>query len=244
MKSRWATPAWPLDLFERTRARRGPIGILRPCVELDPLVGQERRVGRENAVLRAEGHQLVDQLLVLAVQVDLVDQVADPADGPEPLDEVVARCPGTAPASSAGNSKRPALAADLAGDPDRRLARLAIAADPDDLAAFEQVGDVAGIGPVDVDAGQLEPDVGQDRAGHLGVEPPDVRLDVLVGLDVLAGPAVAAAQPIEQPGVDVVADAEAEDPGARARWPGGSSRRSSARCVSPAVGRPSVRNRT
>ena len=39
-----------------------------------------------------------------------------------------------------------------------------------------------------------------------------MRLDVLVGLDVLAGPGVAAAEPVEQPGVDVVADAEAEDP--------------------------------
>ena len=39
-----------------------------------------------------------------------------------------------------------------------------------------------------------------------------MRLDVLVGLDVFAGPAVAAAEPVEQPGVDVVADAETEDP--------------------------------
>ena len=49
-------------------------------------------------------HQLVDQFLVLAVQVDLVDEVADPPHGPEPLDEVVARCPGRPSASSAGNS--------------------------------------------------------------------------------------------------------------------------------------------
>ena len=40
-------------------------------------------------MLRAD--QLVDQLFVLAVQVDLVDQVAEPAHDPEPLDELVAR---------------------------------------------------------------------------------------------------------------------------------------------------------
>ena len=35
---------------------------------------------------------------------------------------------------------------------------------------------------------------------------------ILVGLDVFAGPAVAAAEPVEQPGVDVEADSEAEEP--------------------------------
>ena len=62
-------------------------------VQGDVLIGQERRVGREDAVLGAQRHQLVDQLLVLAVHVDLVDEVAEPAHGPEPLDEVVAAIP-------------------------------------------------------------------------------------------------------------------------------------------------------
>ena len=68
-----------------------PTGVFKPGMQLHPFVGQERRVGREDAVLRAQGDQLVDQLLVLAVEVDLVDQVAKPAHDPEPLDEVMAR---------------------------------------------------------------------------------------------------------------------------------------------------------
>ena len=198
-----------VDLIERTQCVACPIGIFESRVELDPFIGQERRVRRENAIFRAEGDQLVNQLFVLAMEVDLVDQVAEPAHDPEPLDEVVART-----SVSAGQLGREfelaALAADLAVDANRRLSRLAIAARPDDLAPFEQVGNVAGIGPVDVDARQLEPDVGQHRAGHLGVEPADVRLDVFVGLHIFAGSAISPTQPIEEPGVDVVADPEAK----------------------------------
>ena len=84
----------------------------------------------------------------------------------------------------------------------------------DDLAAFEQVGDVAGIGPVDVDRVERDRDPRQHRPGHLGVERPDVLLDVLIRPNVLARPAVAAARAVEQAGVHVEADAEDEQPGA------------------------------
>ena len=62
-------------------------------MQRDVLIGQERGVRRQQAVLQAEGDQLVHQLLVLSVHVDLVDEVADAADGPEPFDEVVAAAP-------------------------------------------------------------------------------------------------------------------------------------------------------
>ena len=96
---------------------------------------------------------------------------ARPADGPELLDEVVGRVPPVGRGELGGELEALPLAADLAGQPDGRPARLAVAADPDELAPLEQVGDVAGIGPVHVGAGQLDRDVGEDGAGHLGVEP-------------------------------------------------------------------------
>ena len=187
----------------------GLAGVLHRRVQGHALIGQKRGIRSEDAVLGAQADQLVDQLPVLARHVDLVDQVADPPDGPEPLDELM----GTAPVADlqlGRELERPALAADLPGDPERRPARLAIPPHPDDLAPFKQVGQVAGIGPVHVDARQLDVEVGQDRTCHLRVEPPHVGLDVLIGLDVLAGSAVAPAQAVEQPGVDVESDAEAK----------------------------------
>ena len=121
-------------------------------VQHDPLIGQERRVRREDAVLGAQRHQLVDQLSVLAVHIDLVDEITEPAHGPEPLDEIV-----TAAAAGAGKLGREFQASPLAGHlarhADRGAARLAVAACPDDLPAFEQVGKIARIGAVDVDPG-------------------------------------------------------------------------------------------
>ena len=197
------------DGFQGVERFTGSAGVLHRRVQRHALIGQKRGVRSEDAVPGAQADQLVDQLPVLARHVDLVDQVADPPGGPDPLDELM----GTAPVAvlQLGRKlERPALAADLPGDPERCPARLAIPPYPDDLAPFKQVGQVAGIGPVHVDARQLDVEVGQDRTCHLRVEPPHVGLDVLIGLDVLAGPAVAPAQPVEQPGVDVESDAEAE----------------------------------
>ena len=91
---RWATAEAAAHLAQPPERLAGPVGVLHRRVKRYPLVGQERRVRREDAVLRAQADQLVDQLLVLAAQVDLVDQVADAPRGPDPLDELVACCPG------------------------------------------------------------------------------------------------------------------------------------------------------
>ena len=165
-------------------------------MKLYPFVRQERRIGRKDSVFRAQSDQLVDQLFVLAVQVDLVDQIAKPADYPEPLDEVTARSL-IGSGELGGKFQRAALGADLAVDANRRLARLAIAARTDDLTAFEQVGDITRVRPVDVDARQLKLDIREHRAGHLGVKASDVALEVFVGFDVFARSAVAAAQSVE-----------------------------------------------
>ena len=104
------------------------------------------------------------------------------------------------------------LAADLAADPDGGGSAPRVAPDPGDLAPFEQVGEVAGVGPVHIQASQVDADPAERGAGELGVKRADVALDVLVGADVLAGPAARAADAIEEPGVDINADAEGEDP--------------------------------
>ena len=201
-----------LDHAEMHRVIPGLDGVGRVRVEVDPLVGEERGVGREDAILPAERDQLVGQLLVHPVEVDLVDDEADAADRPEPLDEVVRR-PAPRAREIGLDLDRLPIAADLAAELDRRPAGLTIAPDPDDLAALEEVGDVAGIGPVDVDPAQLDRDPREHGPGHLAIEGPDVLLEILVGPDVLARPAVPAAQAVEETGVDVEADAEREDAG-------------------------------
>jgi hypothetical protein len=90
-------------------------------VQLNPFIGQERGIRCEYSILGAEGDELVDQLAILAVEVDLIDQVTQPADSPEALDKVIGRSLIGA-SHFRGKLKRPALAADLTSDPDRRPA--------------------------------------------------------------------------------------------------------------------------
>ena len=59
-------------------------------MEVGGLVGQEGGVGGQDAVLAGQVDQFIDEFGVLAVEVDLVEDVADAADGPEAGDELVA----------------------------------------------------------------------------------------------------------------------------------------------------------
>ena len=95
--------ALPVDLVEATRPA-GAIGVLRPRVQLHALVGQERRVGCQDAIFRAQGHKLVDQLFVLAVEVDLVDQCRRAGARPRAARRSRSSTRLIGPASSAGNS--------------------------------------------------------------------------------------------------------------------------------------------
>ena len=130
-------------------------GIGPQRVQWRALIRQERRIRRQNSVLRAERDEFVGEFLVLSVQVDLVDDEPHTTHGPQLLDEVVRRI-------RAGRSElrrefeRRALARDLAAHADRRAARLAIAADPHKLSAFEQVGQIARIRAIDVGARELD----------------------------------------------------------------------------------------
>ena len=56
-------------------------------MEAGPLVGHERGVGREDAVPRGQFDQFLDQFVVLALEVEFVEDFAHAADGPELLDE-------------------------------------------------------------------------------------------------------------------------------------------------------------
>jgi hypothetical protein len=51
------------------------------------LIGEERGIRRQNAVFRGEANQFFDQLVVLAAEINLVDDLADAPHGPELLDE-------------------------------------------------------------------------------------------------------------------------------------------------------------
>ena len=72
----------------RLRCKRAA-AIAGDVADVARFVGQERRVRREDAVLGRERDQLVHQFLVAAFEVELVDDVADAARGPELGDEGV-----------------------------------------------------------------------------------------------------------------------------------------------------------
>ena len=83
------TPPAP-DVSPRASNRPLAVRVGRHVVQVGMFVGQERGVGREDAVPRGQIDQLLDQLVVLALQVDFVEDLAHAADGPELLDEAVA----------------------------------------------------------------------------------------------------------------------------------------------------------
>ena len=79
-------------------------GELDVAGQVDPLVRQETCVWGDNAVLLAQLHQLVDDLRRSAVELYLIQQIADAPDRPELLDECVAE-PVRGAARSAAYSK-------------------------------------------------------------------------------------------------------------------------------------------
>ncbi len=115
-------------------------------MELDPFISQEGGVGSEDAVLLAQLDQLVGQLAAGAVQVDLVDQEADAADRPEGFDVLVAVA-GMGRGEVGVEVEVLPIAADQTAEADLRPAGVAVPSDDDELAAFEEVGQVAGSRP-------------------------------------------------------------------------------------------------
>ena len=121
---------------------------------------------------------------------------------------------------SAGKSNDFFVVADLAGELHLGLAAGVVAADEHDLVAGEQVELAFGIDAIDgrravrvafdVDRHR---DVGHHRRADLAIERADRRFDVFVRPHVLAEAEVRAGQLVEQPAVDVVADAEGEHAG-------------------------------
>ena len=70
-------------------SRQRAVAVLGQVADVAGFVGQERRVRREDAVLGGQRDQLVHQLLVAAFEVELVDDLADAARGPQLGDEGV-----------------------------------------------------------------------------------------------------------------------------------------------------------
>ena len=132
-----------LQAISRPTDIEGEVLIARGSV-----VGEERRVRREDAVPPAERDQFLDQFLVLALQVDLVDQLADPAHGPQLLDKGIRLIAGTG--DQLGREvKRPLLAADRAGDRHLGIAGLLVSPYQHQLLPGEQIDGAFGIQPID-----------------------------------------------------------------------------------------------
>ena len=90
-----------------------------------------------------------------------------------------------------------------------------VPADEDELGALEEVGQDARIDLARVDALELDGQVGQEGRGDLLVEARQGHFEVLRLPDVDRRAAMVRGEPVEELGVDVVADAEDEDPGAQ-----------------------------
>src|SRR6185503_10320071 len=113
-------------------------------------------------------------LLGLAVQADLVEQVADATLGPEELDELGLRL---LRAELALIREGLALAVDAARELQRDVALAGIAAEQYDLAARVEVGKRAGVevDQLDLVAQHLEVESRQDRLARLVGERGDLR---------------------------------------------------------------------
>src|SRR5690606_9356397 len=131
---------------------------------------------------------LRDELVVLAVEVDLFEEVGDAAVRPERLDEGGAAAVALA-GEGAADGGRARRAGGVAGDPYGDLAGPAVASGPDDLAAREEVRQRARIGAVDARAVDLDVETGEVGAREAAVEGGDARFEVVFGADVLGGAA-------------------------------------------------------
>ena len=80
-------PARPRRLIQCRQPPPGTDHVAGQVVDVDAFVGHERGVGREDAVPGGQIDQFLDQLVVLAPQVQLVEDFAHAADGPQLLDE-------------------------------------------------------------------------------------------------------------------------------------------------------------
>ena len=134
-------------------------------------------------------YQFVDQFLVGSVQVEFIDDLADPSQRPELLDEPVGLVLGPV-GQRRCEGEGPAVITVFSGQCDLDAAGLPVPSDPDQLLATEQIGQFAGVGPGDLlrstRTGRLVEfevyrQLGQHRGTDAVVEFRDLHLDVLVG---------------------------------------------------------------
>ena len=169
-------------------------------------------------MLRRQGNQLLDQFVVLALQVHLVDDIADAAHGPKLFDECI-RVVLALLRQLRRKIEFSLFLADLAANGYLGVAWLLVAPDQHQLFALEQVVDVARIHAIDrraiFHANLLQIEF-NSHVRHHGrtdtvVQAADVRLDVFVRTHELALAVVGAGQPIQQSAVHVVAHAKVDD---------------------------------
>ena len=212
-------PAGPLGRVERQQTSISASRIRGQVADSRILVGQEGSVGREDAVPCRELDQFLDELVVLALEVQFVEDLADPADRPELLDEGVRLVAALFDQVDPEIELLP-LAVDRSGNDHLGPTVLLVAADHHELLAGEKIEGALRIEPIDgrsflgaeLVEDELDVDVGHHRRLDAAVEPPDAVFDVFVGPHVFALAEVRAREPVQQPAVDVEADAEAENP--------------------------------
>ncbi len=209
-----------IDPIELAQMLPGSRGIGGQIVAVGRFVGQERGVGSQDSVPRGQLNQLLDQLVVFAFEVDLVEDVAHAADGPELFDEAVG---GVAALLHEGGRKIELLVPGSHFAADRHLGRAGplVAAHQHELLAGKQVAYLGRINAIDrlavldfrpVDVEQ-DGQIGHHRRADPVVKPGHLGLDVLVGPHVVALAEIDPGQLVQQPAVDVVAYAEGEHPG-------------------------------
>ena len=143
-------------------------------------VGHDQVAGvwRRDAIALGQGHDLIYEFFLLAVDADLVEHVADLAAGPQVFHERLLFL-GLLREDHLVSEILLVLA-DHAGQGHGRLAPLAVvAAQHDELGAVEQIGQLRRIDLIQLDVaadGQLQ--VGQHGIADLGVEPGDLVLNV------------------------------------------------------------------
>ena len=183
-----------------------------PCslVEYVILFDQEAGVGRDDAIARAQIDDRLHQFGILAVQPDLLHQMANGPRGPEARDErlaaFVAEC-----LVMKGVGLLPAVG--RAGQRDGGCPALTIAPGHDQLRPGEQIGQLCRVDLIGADAAHVERDVGQNRRIDLVVERANGFVGILARSHIRRGAALILGQRIQQRGVHVVADAESEQTG-------------------------------
>ena len=138
---------FPFGFAQSVKPTIGGSEAIGEVARVGRFVGQERRVGSDDAVLGREHHQFLDQFVVLSLEVDFVENLADSPHGPQLFDERQAFV--AAMIDEVGREVEfLRRAIDAAGDLDLRRASFLVSPDNHQLLAGKQIVRCTGINPI------------------------------------------------------------------------------------------------